>query len=85
MTSTQLQSQHQKELHTKLWKMANDLRGNMEANEFKNYILGMIFYRYLSNKTDDFMITLLKGDGMTYEEAWKNQEYKEVSNFIMSI
>lgn len=40
--------QHQKELCQKLWAMANALRGNMEAYEFKNYILGMIFYYYLS-------------------------------------
>ena len=33
---------HQKELCNKLWAMANALRGNMEAYEFKNYILGMI-------------------------------------------
>lgn len=39
---------HQKELCYKLWAMANALRGNMEAYEFKNYILGMIFYYYLS-------------------------------------
>ena len=37
---------HQKELCNKLWAMANALRGNMEAYEFKNYILGMIFYYY---------------------------------------
>ena len=32
---------HQKELCNKLWAMANALRGNMEAYEFKNYILGI--------------------------------------------
>ena len=32
---------HQKELETKLWAMANNLRGTMEAYEFKNYILGI--------------------------------------------
>ena len=42
---------HQKELCNKLWAMANALRGNMEAYEFKNYILGMIFYYYLSDRT----------------------------------
>ncbi|MFA6867334.1 MAG: type I restriction-modification system subunit M [Clostridia bacterium] len=39
--------QQKKELHTKLWRMANSLRGNMDANEFKDYILGLIFYRYI--------------------------------------
>ena len=63
---------HQKELCNKLWAMANALRGNMEAYEFKNYILGMIFYYYLSDKTEKYMVNLLKDDGITYEEAWKD-------------
>ena len=50
---------HQKELCNKLWAMANALRGNMEAYEFKNYILGMIFYYYLSDKTEKYMVNLL--------------------------
>ena len=49
---------HQKELCNKLWAMANALRGNMEAYEFKNYILGMIFYYYLSDKTEKYMVNL---------------------------
>lgn len=72
-----MQSQQQKELHGKLWKMANDLRSNMEPNEFKNYILGMIFYRYLSDRTETFMYKLLKDDGINYATAWETPEYKE--------
>ena len=68
---------HQKALCTKLWAMANALRGNMEAYEFKNYILGMIFYYYLSDRTEKYMAKNLKHDGMTYEEAWKNSEYHD--------
>ncbi len=67
---------HQKELCNKLWAMANALRGNMEAYEFKNYILGMIFYYYLSDKTEKYMVNLLKDDGISYEEAWADPEYK---------
>jgi type I restriction enzyme M protein len=77
MTLTQKQREQQAELHAKLWNMANDLRGNMEAYEFKNYILGVIFYRFLSDKTETFMEKILKNDAMTYEEAWKNEEYRE--------
>ena len=67
---------HQKELCNKLWAMANALRGNMEAYEFKNYILGMIFYYYLSDRTEKYMVNLLKDDGISYEEAWEDDEYK---------
>lgn len=69
--------QHQKELCQKLWAMANALRGNMEAYEFKNYILGMIFYYYLSDRTEKYMEKLLKDDNLTYEKAWEDEEYKE--------
>ena len=69
--------QHQKELCQKLWAMANALRGNMEAYEFKNYILGMIFYYYLSDRTEKYMVNLLKDDGISYEKAWADQEYRE--------
>lgn len=68
---------HQKELCNKLWSMANALRGNMEAYEFKNYILGMIFYYYLSDRTEKYMENLLKDDNITYENAWKDDEYRE--------
>ena len=69
--------QHQKELSNQLWAMANALRGNMEAYEFKNYILGMIFYYYLSDRTEQYMIKLLKDDNISYEEAWADSEYQE--------
>ncbi|MBQ2625986.1 MAG: type I restriction-modification system subunit M N-terminal domain-containing protein, partial [Kiritimatiellae bacterium] len=68
---------HQKALCTKLWAMANALRGNMEAYEFKNYILGMIFYYYLSDRTEKFMEKNLKNDGLSYEEAWGKDEYRD--------
>lgn len=67
---------HQKELCNKLWAMANALRGNMEAYEFKNYILGMIFYYYLSDRTEKYMKNLLKDDGIPYLEAWNDEAYK---------
>lgn len=76
MTSTEKQRIQQAELHKKLWNMANDLRGQMEAYEFKNYILGLIFYRYLSEKIESRTEKLLEEDKMTYEDAWKDAEMR---------
>lgn len=42
---------------SKLWAMANELRGNMDANEFKNYILAFMFYRYLSEHQENYLVT----------------------------
>jgi type I restriction enzyme M protein len=63
------------ELANQLWAIANDLRGNMDASKFKNYILGVIFYRYLSERTENYMNELLKDDDITYKEALDNIEY----------
>ena len=40
---------------TKLWAMANKLRGTMDASEYKNYILPFMFYRYLSENQDEYL------------------------------
>lgn len=66
------------ELSQKLWAIANELRGQMDASEFKNYILGVIFYRYLSERTEMYMAEILKNDGVTYEEAFADDDYRPV-------
>lgn len=77
MKTNEKQQEQQRELHSKLWSIANDLRGNMEANEFKNYILGLIFYRYLSEKVESRVNDLLSEDDIDYLIAWQDEEYKE--------
>lgn len=48
-------SEEQKRLLEKqLWGVANELRGKMNADEYKNYILGFIFYKYLSEKLERY-------------------------------
>ena len=79
MTDTTTYQAQANELSQKLWAIANDLRGQMDASEFKNYILGVIFYRYLSERTEMYMTDLLKNDdGITYEEAFADDEYRPV-------
>ena len=42
--------EQKKLLEQQLWNIANTLRGKMDADEFRDYILGFIFYKYLSEK-----------------------------------
>ncbi|MCJ1761400.1 type I restriction-modification system subunit M [Mammaliicoccus sciuri] len=78
MSITEKQRQQQAELQKNLWSIANDLRGNMDANEFKNYILGMIFYRFLSEKIETLATSLLAEDNMDYETAMADEDFKPV-------
>lgn len=66
------------DLSSQLWAIANDLRGGMDANEFRNYILGTIFYRYLSERTEMYMADILKEDGLTYEQAFTDEDFKPI-------
>ena len=76
MSTVEIQAKQQAELHSQLWAIANDLRGNMDASEFKNYILGLIFYRYLSDNLIKRVSKELADDGVSYEEAWNNEEWR---------
>ena len=66
------------ELTAKLWAIANDLRGNMDSSKFKNYILGVIFYKYLSERTEMYMEDILKNDGLSYEEAFESEDFRPI-------
>ena len=45
-----MSEEQRKLLEAQLWRIANELRGKMDADEFRDYILGFIFYKYLSEK-----------------------------------
>ena len=53
-------SEQKQQLETQLWKIANELRGNMNADEFRDYILGFVFFKYLSEKQHQFANKLLE-------------------------
>ena len=56
---------HKKLLEQQLWNIANTLRGKMGADEFRDYILGFIFYKYLSEKQYIYANYLLEGEEET--------------------
>ena len=55
-----------KQLEQQLWNIANTLRGKMDADEFRDYILGFIFYKYLSEKMRLLADKLLSEDNIKY-------------------
>ena len=56
-------------LEQQLWKIADTLRGKMDADDFRDYILGFIFYKYLSRKMELYGNEILQPDGITFAEV----------------
>ena len=61
-------SEQKKKLERKLWDIANELRGKMSADEFRDYILGFIFFKYLSEKMHIYANNILSEDGISYRD-----------------
>lgn len=59
---------HKKTLQSQLWNIANTLRGKMGADDFRDYILGFIFYKYLSERMHLFADEILKNDGIKFDD-----------------
>ena len=75
--------ENKKALEQQLWNIANELRGKMDADEFRDYILGFIFYKYLSEKIENFTNELLKEDGITFTSLDSNNpEHNEILNSL---
>jgi type I restriction enzyme M protein len=55
---------NKQKLAAKIWESANQMRSKIEANEYKDYILGFIFYKYLSDK----LVRFAKSEGFSDEE-----------------
>ncbi|OUO27035.1 type I restriction-modification system subunit M [Eubacterium sp. An3] len=76
---------NKQQLATKIWESANKMRSKIEANEYKDYILGFIFYKFLSEKevkylkendwTDEYLPELTEEDDETVESVQKNIGY----------
>lgn len=55
-----------KKLEQKLWNIANELRGKMNADEFRDYCLGFIFFKYLSEQLHEFANSILAEDDIDF-------------------
>lgn len=53
------------ELHKTIWSIADDLRGSVDGWDFKQYVLGMLFYRFISENLTDYL-NVEEGDGFDY-------------------
>jgi len=62
------------QLQTQLWNIANTLRGKMDADDFRDYILGFIFYKYLSTKMELYANKALKPDGITFDQVERHEQ-----------
>src|ERR1035437_5956790 len=72
-----------KQLEQQLWNIANTLRGKMNADEFRDYILGFIFYKYLAEKMNIYADEILKADGIKYKDIKENS--KQGKEYIEAI
>ena len=76
---------NKQQLAQKIWASANQMRSKIEANEYKDYILGFIFYKYLSDKEvkflkendydNELLKTVSEEDAETVEWIQKNIGY----------
>ena len=47
--------QEREELHRAIWSIADDLRGSVDGWDFKSYVLGTMFYRYISENLTNYI------------------------------
>ncbi len=72
-----------RQLQRQLWNIADALRGKMNPDEFKDYILGFIFYKYLSEKVVAYANAILVSDGLQYETL--SEQNEEQAEYIEAV
>lgn len=85
--------QEREELHKTIWKIANELRGSVDGWDFKQYVLGLLFYRFISENIENYVndnqrkagITDFQYRNISDEEALlgKSQILEEKGFFIL--
>lgn len=78
------------ELHKAIWKIANDLRGSVDGWDFKQYVLGFLFYRFISENLTNYINKLEPDDNFDYAclsdeqaEYGRDETLKEKGFYIL--
>lgn len=71
------------DLKQRLWKIADTLRGKMSADDFRDYILGFIFYKYLSERMHAYADYILKPDGISYHDI--DEDSRDGKNILVHV
>jgi type I restriction enzyme M protein len=78
-----MSDEEKRKLQKLLWDIADTLRGKMGADEFRDYILGFIFYKYLSEKMHIYADKILAEDGITFDQI--NEDSEEGIEYLKAI
>lgn len=78
------------ELHKAIWKIANELRGSVDGWDFKQYVLGFLFYRFISENLTNYINKLEPDDNFDYSklsdeqaEYGRNETLREKGFYIL--
>lgn len=66
--------QEREELHKTIWKIANELRGSVDGWDFKQYVLGLLFYRFISENIEHYV------NGNQRKAGISNFEYRNITD-----
>ena len=78
-----MSEEQRRQLQQQLWNIANTLRGKMGADEFRDYILGFIFYKYLSEKIEHFANLQLAQENLQF--AALDESSKDGAAYISAL
>ena len=78
-----MSEEQRRQLQQQLWNIANTLRGKMGADEFRDYILGFIFYKYLSEKIEYFANLQLAQENLQF--AALDESSKDGAAYISAL
>lgn len=81
-----IKEQERAELHRAIWNIANDLRGSVDGWDFKQYVLGMLFYRYISENISAYVNNIQSEagvDGFEYANL-SDEEAEGARDFLVN-